>query len=111
MVNDPHDPLEHRPSPHHHPGGRFLFPLGQIVATPGALRVMEEHGINAGELLRRHASGDWGDLCEEDRAENDLALRDGHRIFSAYGPKDDHRIWVITEHDRSVTTLLTPSEY
>ncbi len=111
MVNQSHEPREEHPSSLHSAHTRFLFPLGQIVATPGALRVMQEEGINAEELLRRHASGDWGDLCEDDRAENDLALRDGHRIFSAYGPKDDHRIWVITEHDRSVTTILTPSEY
>jgi hypothetical protein len=111
MVNDTHDPREQHPSLPHRPAGRFLFELGQIVATPGALRITEEHDINAGELLRRHASGDWGNLCEEDRAENDVALREGHRIFSAYGPKDDHRVWVITERDWSVTTLLTPSDY
>jgi len=49
---------------------------------------MEKHGINAGELIRRHASGDWGDLCEEDCAENDLALREGFRLFSAYGDSE-----------------------
>jgi len=54
---------------------------------------MQECGLNAVDLLLRHASGDWGDLDEEDRAENDLALREGHRLFSAYGPKDsEHRL-------------------
>ena len=91
---------------------RVLFPLGHVVSTVGALRVMEEHGIDAGELLRRHASGDWGDLCEEDRAENERALRVGSRLFSVYGQlSTESRLWVITEADRSVTTILRPDEY
>lgn len=73
MVNGSHEPQEGCPSSHDSAHTRFLFPPGQIVATPGALCVMEEHGINAGEILRRHASGDWSGLCEEDRAENGRA--------------------------------------
>jgi hypothetical protein len=110
MVNRSHEPREQRPPLHH---TRFLFPLGQIVATPGALQVMEEHGINASELIRRHASGDWGDLCESDCAENERALRDGSRLFSAYSDAErGTRLWVITEAgDRSVTTILRPEDY
>jgi hypothetical protein len=113
MVDGNHDPREPRPAPHHGTIGRSLFQLGQIVATPGALRMMEDHGINAGELLRRHASGDWGDLCEEDRAENGRALRMGSRLLSAYGDTErGTRLWVITEAgDRSVTTILRPEDY
>jgi hypothetical protein len=89
-----------------------LFPLGQVVATPGAISVMETHGIDPIEMLRRHAIGDWGDLCDEDRAENDLSLRDGLRLFSAYGDTASRtRLWVITEADRSVTTILRPEDY
>ncbi len=60
--------------------------------------------------LARHAEGDWGDLCEEDKKENELSLREGFRLFSAY-KNDEHKIWIITEADRSVTTVLFPEEY
>ena len=113
MVQPHHAPREPRPGRlGATESGRFLFPLGHVVSTPGALRVMEEHSINAGEMLRRHASGDWGDLCEEDRAENERALRVGSRLFSVYGqPGTESRLWVITETDRSVTTILRPDDY
>ena len=92
-------------------GNRPLFPLGQIVATPGALAALEASGQTPFEFLVRHNAGDWGDLVEEDRRENARALRHGSRLFSAYKLKDGSKLWVITEHDRSVTTLLTPMEY
>jgi hypothetical protein len=87
-----------------------FFPLGQVVATPGAIALMEAARIDPGEMLRRHQSGDWGDLDEEDWRENDYAVSRVLRIFSAYGKPPD-RLWVITEADRSVTTLLRPDEY
>ena len=87
------------------------FPLGQILATPGALAALEETGQRAIDLLRRHAAGDWGDLDEHDRQENEFSLRHGFRLLSAYTLNNGTRIWIITEADRSVTTLLLPSEY
>jgi hypothetical protein len=90
---------------------RPLFPLGQVVATPGALAALEAAGQAPYEFLMRHVCGEWGDLVEEDIQENELALQEGHRLFSAYNTNDGTRIWVITEWDRSVTTLLLPLEY
>ena len=87
------------------------FPMGLVVATPGALRALEESGEPVLDLLFRHVSGDWGDLDEEDKAENELSLREGFRLLSAYTLKSGERIWIITEADRSVTTLLLPDEY
>jgi hypothetical protein len=84
------------------------FPLGQVVATENAsLRLRTEELLSA---LARHASGDWGDLCPEDTMANDEAIADGGRLFSAYG-QGDNRFWVITEADRSVTTVLLPEDY
>ncbi len=88
-----------------------MFPLGKLVATPGALDALKENGVNALEFLRRHQRGDWGDLCAEDTAANERAVREGMRLLSAYHLADRRKIWVITEADRSVTTLLLPSEY
>ena len=86
-----------------------LFPLGQVVATANAsLRLSTEEVLTA---LARHASGDWGDLCPEDRRLNDQALREGTRLLSAYRTVKGVKLWVITEADRSVTTILTPDEY
>lgn len=87
------------------------FPLGRIVATPGALEALDRAGIPPALLIARHVSGDWGDLCADDRAENELALKDGLRIFSSYNLDSDCKVWVITEYDRSCTTLLFPSDY
>ena len=87
----------------------MLFTLGQIVATPGALS-LEERGVNLLKYLHRHLSGDWGDLDDEDKTENDFSIEHGFRILSAYDtPKG--KLWVITEADRSVTTFLLPTEY
>jgi len=87
-----------------------LFPLGTLCATPGALAVFATSAVRAADLLRRHQSGDWGDLCADDKAANDLAVTDGDRILSAYSIGAG-KLWVITEHDRSVTTILLPEEY
>ncbi len=93
------------------PNGVRLFTLGQTVATPGALQALEAAGEEAGRFLDRHALGDWGDLCDEDKQANDEALADDLRILSAYRLSDGTKIWVITEADRSATTLLLPEEY
>lgn len=87
------------------------FPLGRIVATPGALQALEEANQNPFEFLERHQTGDWGELCEEDKNENEFSVRNGFRILSAYRTQNDMKVWVITEADRSVTTLLLPHEY
>jgi hypothetical protein len=86
------------------------FALGKLVATPGALALMQEHGIDGLALLSRHVRGDWGDLTEADKQENELSVIEGFRIFSAYG-QGERRLFVITEADRSVTTILRPDEY
>ena len=85
--------------------------LGSVYATPGALKALETAAMNGAELLSRHVHGDWGDLCPEDWQANDEALLDGTRLFSAYTLATGEKVWVITEWDRSVTTLLLPEEY
>ncbi len=87
------------------------FSLGRIVATPGALEALEEANQNPFEFLERHQGGDWGDLCEEDKSENEFSLKNGFRILSAYRTRNNVKLWLITESDRSCTTLLRPSEY
>ena len=87
------------------------FSLGHIVATPGALQALEEANQNPFEFLERHQAGDWGDLCAEDIRENEFSVTNGFRLLSAYRTLHDLKIWVITEADRSVTTLLLPHEY
>jgi hypothetical protein len=87
------------------------FPLGQIVATPGALEALNRTGDMPAAFLRRHVSGDWGELDTHDRRENDLSVASGFRILSAYQLTDGTRIWVITEADRSSTCILLPEEY
>lgn len=88
-----------------------LFPLGQVVATPGALAVLENSGQTPEPFLRRHQSGDWGDCGNEDRVENDLSVREGFRIFSVYHTSKGDKLWVITEADRQSTCILLPDEY
>src|SRR5229473_3721075 len=88
-----------------------LFDLGQLVATPGALAALEKTGQNAMEFLSRHVSGDWGELPKEDKDENRMSLEKGFRLLSSYRTTAGDKLWVITEADRSITTLLLPEEY
>ena len=87
-----------------------LFNLGNIVATPAALRHCEQHQINPLVLLGRHVGGDWGDLSADDIDANQNAISYGGRVFSSYCVGDS-KVWVITEADRSSTCLLMPDEY
>ncbi len=89
---------------------RGRLPLGRVVATQGALRAMAEAGKDPLSYLARHATGDWGDICGADRRENELSLEHGWRVLSSYTVGGE-RIWVITEADRSATTILLPEEY
>jgi hypothetical protein len=92
------------------------FRLGQLLATPGALRAIEESGQAPGDFLCRHLRGDWGQVCPEDWKLNDQALRDGGRVLSAYATLKGQKVWVLTEAaddtgHRAATTLLLPQEY
>jgi len=84
--------------------------LGLVVATPGALIALVEVDETPACYLRRHRTGDWGDLDAHDRRENERSLKHGWRVVSAYAV-GEKRIWIITEADRSVTTILLPEEY
>ncbi len=86
------------------------LPLGRVVATPGALEAILGEGGDPLAYVARHAAGDWGELCGFDRRENEIALREGYRVFSSYEAPAG-RVWVITEADRFVTTVLLPEEY
>jgi hypothetical protein len=88
-----------------------LFSPGQVVATPGALAALEKAGQLPAEFLSRHVRGEWGDVPEEDHRENQFSLERGFRLLSSYRTNAGDKLWVITESDRSVTTLLLPSEY
>jgi hypothetical protein len=89
---------------------RAPLPLGLVVATPEALKLLSEAGESPFAYLVRHATGDWGELCAFDRRQNEIALRDGYRVLSSYDILTG-RVWIITEADRSVTTILLPEEY
>ena len=91
--------------------GIARFALGQTVITPGAQESLEIAGQTAIEFLRRHMSGDWGDLSEDDVKENELSLETGFRLLSRYQTAKGEPIWIITEADRSATTILLPIEY
>jgi hypothetical protein len=84
-------------------------PLGQIVATPAALAVLSQSEIVS--ALRRHAAGDWGEVDDHDRTANDDALQSGERLLSVYGSASETTFWVLTEADRSATTVLLPDDY
>ena len=87
----------------------MLFPMGRLLATPAAIAA-----INGDELvnaLDRHLSGDWGDVCAEDRSQNNRALKTGARLLSVYHTAAKVKFWIITEADRSATTVLLPSDY
>jgi hypothetical protein len=85
---------------------KVLFPPGQVVATPGALNL----GVDLLPYFWRHMTGDWGDLDEDDKHENEFAIQNGLRILSAYMTTAG-KLWIITEADRSSTCMLLPEEY
>jgi len=87
------------------------FEPGQICATPGALEAMNEAEQTPMEFIGRHLYGDWGEVCADDQQANEEALEQRLRLLSAYRTKTGVKLWVITEADRSVTTVLLPSEY
>lgn len=87
------------------------FPVGQTYITPGAEEALMIAGQTAIEFLRRHMSEDFGELSDEDVIENELSLREGFRVLSAYRTSRGERIWIITEADRSSTTILSSDEY
>lgn len=94
------------------------FRLGQIVATPAALAAFERANTSAPNtamsvlhFVQRHASGDWGDLDHHDKQANEAALTNGARLLSAYHLSDQTKIWIVTEADRSATTILLPEDY
>lgn len=87
------------------------FPLGRMVATSGALEALTAASQDAIEFLCRHQQGDWGDLSDDDKRENEFSIDKELRIFSAYHTTKGEKIWIITEADRSATTILLPSEY
>lgn len=87
------------------------FPMGRPVITPAAEAALHAVGIHPIRLLARHLHGDWGSLPVEDKTANELALLTGKRLLSSYDLPGDARIWIITEADRSVTTILLPEDY
>jgi hypothetical protein len=88
-----------------------LFSLGRVVATPGAIAALDEAEQAPQEFLVRHITGDWGVVPEEDKKANDWSVTNGARILSSYLTNKGTKFWIITEHDRSVTTFLLPMEY
>lgn len=93
-----------------------MFPLGEILATPGCITELQRSGQLPGEFLARHVTGDWGEVCPEDQAENELSLVEGFRLMSVYQTTKGTKLWVITEAAdddgvRCCTTLLLPEEY
>ena len=87
------------------------FALGQTYVTPGAEEALMIAGQTGIEFLRHHMSQDWGELSDEDLRENELSLKEGFRVLSAYRTAKGQKLWIITEADRSSTTILLPSEY
>jgi len=94
-----------------HPSPMIWFELGQVVASPGALDLLDRSATNALDLLVRHQHGDWGCVPPDDAEANVRAVEQGCRILSSYTLSGSERLWIITESDRSVTTLLLPDEY
>lgn len=88
-----------------------LFEPGRVLATPGVIEAAGEDRRLLLDMLRRHLSGDWGDVPPEDAELNDLSVKEGSRILSSYQTTDGETVWVITEADRNATTFLLPSEY
>lgn len=87
------------------------FELGRLYLTPGAIEALEDAGQSPQELINRHARLEQGELCDEDHRENLFSVNRPLRIFSAYKTAQGVKLWVITEADRSATTILLPSEY
>lgn len=87
------------------------FALGRTVITPGAIEALQLAGQTPTEFLSRHISGDWGELSDEDVKENELSLEQGFRLLSRYQTSKGECLWIITEADRSATTILLPIEY
>ncbi len=85
--------------------------LGRVVATPGALEALTAAQTTPGELLRRHASGDWGEVPKEYARENEVSVREGYRVLSSYPLRIGAKVWILTESDRSSTCILLPSDY
>lgn len=85
------------------------FDLGTIVITPAAMKTLDQQSVI--ESLFKHSIGDWGDVCEADRQENEISLKEGFRIFSVYHDSKQEKFWIITEADRSSTTILLPCDY
>ena len=93
-----------------------LFPLGHLMATPGALAALDESGESPAPFVARHAKGDWGEVCADDKRLNDESVKDGSRIMSTYCTAKGERLWIITEAadesgNRAATTILLPDEY
>jgi hypothetical protein len=88
-----------------------LFSLGRTFITPGASAALEESGQTAAEFLSMHERGEWGLVGKDDAKENDLSVREGFRILSAYKTIKGEKLWIITEHDRSASTVMLPSDY
>lgn len=97
------DPLSKMPHPQ--------FSVGRVVGTPGALAALKEAGHTPAEFLDRHICGDWGDVSAEDAAANEHALEHGLRVLSVYTTNDKVRIFILTEADRSYTTVMLPEDY
>jgi len=95
----------------HRPPSITRFPLGQTYITPGAEEALMIAGQTGIEFLRRHMSQDWEELSDADVRENELSLKEGFRLLSAYRTAKGQKLWIITEADRSATTILLPSEY
>lgn len=87
------------------------FALGRVLATPGALLALKKAGQQPQEFLDRHAKGDWGEVDSQDAKENEFSLHSGLRLLSSYTTGAGDKLWIITEADRSATTLLLPEEY
>ena len=94
----------------------LLFGIGTLYVTRGIQALIDEQDLDVTPFIARHQTGDWGEVCAEDAGENQLSLEKGFRILSAYSFTSDidgetYKLWVVTEADRSVTTVLRPSEY
>ena len=87
------------------------FPVGRVVATPGALNALEKAEQLPAEFLDRHVNGDWGEVPDADKQENEVAVEQGFRILSAYTTSAGDKLWILTEADRSATIILLPEEY